>query len=160
MGTYVDALDDSAWPVIYARFTGRVDLDDFDRFAAWHEAAVHRAIAARKRLVSISDCRLVAGGADSSVRKHIADWMSSLTQPQCDAMILGIIVIDRTLERGILRAIHWLSPPRSPTVIVADLDEAWRKTMTAVTEAGLARPAKPKTWPTATTTLSPATPSL
>jgi hypothetical protein len=148
-------LDDSAWPVAYARLEGPVDLAEFDRFARWQEQIADRALREGIRYVSVSDARLTEGLANAAQRKHMADFVSNLSDARTQAALVAIIIVDNVLALGVLRAIHWLSPPRSPTAVVKSLDEAWARVLRAFQDAGRPAPRKPDQWPSSSPSASP-----
>jgi len=135
---YVELLDDSAWPIIYARFRGTATIADYDVYARWYEAQLARALAEGTRVIAISDTT-PGVSVSSDVRRHITSWMTALDQtPAARASLANLVVIDGLVIRGVLTAIGWVMGSRMNVVTtVASVEAAWDGATTTLSEAGM-----------------------
>lgn len=145
-GRYVDALDSGAPPLLYARFRSTFARAEFDRFARWHEQHLNAAAQAQRKVISISDLRFAEGTPHAGDRKHMAEWMERTAQLNRAACALGILITGNLMHTGIIRALHWISPPQSAVTVVSTLEQGWR----LAKETGLALGVdvqRPAAWP-------------
>jgi hypothetical protein len=72
---YLKHKDDSAFPIIYARFEGEATTSGFDEYTTWLDGVTARAAAKGQRFVSVLHVpgKVQIGG---DVRRHIGDWTS------------------------------------------------------------------------------------
>ncbi|HEY1098858.1 MAG TPA: hypothetical protein VGF99_08010, partial [Myxococcota bacterium] len=120
-------LDDSAWPIAYARFTGESSLEGFQRYTAWLEAMVERARREQCRFVCVNDARGTSM-VSAEVRRAMAAWVSDHGKTAFDGVALGtIVVVDNVIVRGVMTAISWVNREQMNKVVsVATVEEAWR----------------------------------
>lgn len=145
-GGYVDALDSGSPPILYARFRSTFSRPEFDRFAAWHVEQLEAALRAKRKVISISDLRLAEGSPHAGDRKHMAAWMERTAELNRTACALGILITGNPLHTGIIRALHWISPPQSAVTVVSTLDDGWRVAVDTGRSLGLAV-LRPAAWP-------------
>jgi class 3 adenylate cyclase len=135
---YLKHKDDSAFPIIYARFEGEATTSGFDEYTAWLDAVTARAAARGERLVSIIHApgRVQISG---EVRRHIGDWTSK--QVPTDTVVGSIVVFDSAVLRGVMTAVSWVSPKQMQRVDnAATVAEAWQLATTLLLQAGIQPP--------------------
>lgn len=145
--SYVDLLDESAWPIIYARFRGTATTDDYDLYARWYEAHLARALASGTKIIAISDTT-PGVTVSSDVRRHITSWMTGLDQlPAARASLANYVVVDGMVIRGVLTAMGWVTGNRMAGVTtVATVENAWEAATKTLKEAGIAPPMAKPAW--------------
>lgn len=142
--SYLKQLDDSAWPIVYARFEGEATVEGFDEYARWVEVQIKRAVKTNERFVNITDTR---GKMQVSpeVRRHMADWVARQEETGLSAASLGsIVVVDSMIIRGVMTAISWVSRAQMVNVSsVATAADAWKLAGELLQAAGGSLPARP-----------------
>jgi hypothetical protein len=115
------ALSLERWPLVDTTLVGETSdaemlayLDDF----------IARVVDRHEPFVAIVDARLMRGAPSARMRRMIADWEEKHANVGSRYNRGFVLVSQSTLMRGVMRAIHWMSPPRIPTIIVATAQEA------------------------------------
>jgi hypothetical protein len=139
--SYVDLMDASAWPVIYARFRGTASVEAFQGYQRWYEAQVRQAIDLKVRIVCINDTT-PGVTVSAEVRKYIGDWTAGLSPLTSQASAGDIVVIDSVAMRGVMTALRWVDPKRLGAVeTVATPEDAWKRALEQLAAAGQKPPA-------------------
>ena len=111
--------DESPWPLVIVSPIGESSDADLDEYVRRHDALMARA----QPHVVVMDARqgrLVR----PEHRKRLAAW-NKANEPTLRRCRLGLaFVSDSTLERGVLTATSWLSPPPYPYRTFSSLEEA------------------------------------
>jgi hypothetical protein len=139
--SYVDLLDASAWPVLYARFRGAATVEAFRGYQRWYEEQIQKANNQKVKFVCINDTT-PGVTVSAEVRKHIGDWMAGLSPLAGQASAGNIVVINSVAVRGVLTALRWVDPRRLGTVTtVATLEDAWKRALEHLDAVGQKPPA-------------------
>jgi hypothetical protein len=139
--SYVELMDASAWPVIFARFRGTASVEAFQTYQAWYEAQVRRAIEQKTRIVCINDTT-PGVTVSAEVRKHIGDWATGLDHLTSVASLGDIVVIDSVAMRGVMTAMRWVDPKRLGNIeTVGTPEAAWKRALEHIAAAGQKPPA-------------------
>lgn len=142
--SYVAELDDSSWPIVYARFQGVASIDGYRKYEVWLEACCQRARSETTRIVVINDACGVER-VDTEVRKHISDWTETHSKENDAFLACSIVVLESRLMRGVMTAIAWLSGSKMMDGVetVGTLDAAWERALAIVQGEGLVAPSTP-----------------
>ena len=143
---HLDVLDASASPLIYARFRHAFTRTDFDRFARWHDEQVLAAQRAGTWLISVCDLRHTDGTVNAADRRHMSTWMQRGAPMNAAAVGLSVLVTGNPIHTGIIRALHWLSPPPTPVLVVSTLDAAWRAVVAGAERLAICDLQQPPSW--------------
>ncbi len=143
--SYVESLDDTAWPVLYARFRGVATIEGYDEYAVWLEGQVKRALAEKTKIATINDA---AEGiqVSSEVRRHIADWLEHNNNAgAAAATAASFVVINSSIMRGVMTALSWVAKDKMGGVVsVATVEDAWNGAVSALKAEGIAVPPRPR----------------
>lgn len=144
--SYVDLMDASAWPVIYARFRGTATVEDFQVYQRWYEAQIRQAVDQKAKIVCINDTT-PGVTVSAEVRKFIGDWLVGLSSLTSLASVGDIVVVDSVAMRGVMTALRWVDPKRVGGVeTVATPEDAWKRALERLAANGLKAPAVTPTW--------------
>lgn len=138
-------LDDSAWPILH-HTVGEHTREQFDAFGDWYLASLKRARATNVRVYVLSDAR--GGIPDPDLRRHAAQWLASLSEPQFEVCALSIIVVDSPLIRGAITALNWFRRPSTPQFIVDSYEHGWQLIVDDHVRRALPIPERPRWVPT------------
>jgi hypothetical protein len=145
--SYVEVLDDSAWPVVYARFRGVATTEGYDEYAHWLERQIERATHEKGKIVSINDT-IGAIQVSSEVRRHIASWLERHNAAGASAVTAGsFVVINSAVVRGVMTALSWVAKDRMGGVVsVSSVEEAWDGALAALAVDGIPVAVKRPAW--------------
>lgn len=110
--------DDSKWPIVTAVFGGDSSDEDFLRFFEQLEAYYRR----NERFVLAVDAGS-STGVSSAQRKLMADKIEQQA-PLSSKLMIQPIVLHTAVQRGVLTALNWISPPPYPQKVCKTLEEA------------------------------------
>jgi hypothetical protein len=129
-------VDDEAWPFVVSVMPAVPDESFFRRYFQRQRAMFER----KQRWVHLVDTRQVVKLPDPSVRHVITQHTDELTQLSRQYNVGTAVVISHALVRGIMTALHWVSPPRHPFAVVATPSEACEYLAECCRRAGMPPP--------------------
>jgi hypothetical protein len=130
-------VDDESWPFVVSVMPAAPDEDFFLRYFERQRAMFQR----KERWVHLVDTRAVVKLPDPRVRHVITSHTDELTQLSRQFNVGTAVVIAHALVRGIMTALHWVSPPRHPFSVVATPAEACEYLAQCCRRAGMTPPA-------------------
>ncbi len=99
-----------------------------------------RLLARREPFVSLVDMRPCRTMPGADVRKAIADWGLRIADER-ERWVVGVaFVVTHPLVRAALAVVHWQAPPRQPTRVCSDPQEALDFLVERLSLNGLPRP--------------------
>lgn len=131
-------LDDSLYPVLVTRWAGETTLEELERFIAWYDGQLKKAIERKDLIFSISDAGSLLKSAPP-VRKRVAEWMNLKTEAEVAVVLYSIMIIQNPIIRGVLTAVTWMSN-RKETKIMRSVEDALALAETALPERGIPLP--------------------
>ena len=136
----MDALrevDDEGWPFVVSVMPAVPDERFFLRYFQRQRSMFER----KQRWVHLVDTRAVVKLPDPRVRHVITQHTDELTQLSRQFNVGTAVVIAHALVRGIMTALHWVSPPRHPFSVVATPAEACEYLAQCCRRVGMTPPA-------------------
>ena len=110
--------DDTGWPVCVVTWTPEgTTLAGHDEFMAQLDRWLLRG-----RCGVIMDVR-AGGRPDSVLRKHIAEQKKARKDAMRAHFVMALVVAN-SIQRGVLMAVAWVSPPSHPERAFTDFEEA------------------------------------
>lgn len=120
------------WPVVVTTLEGSMSESDT---AAYLSAFLAEVIGQRRRFVSIVDARALVEAPSAKVRRMIAEWEQGEAASGAQYNAAIAFVTDSALIRGAMTALHWMSPPKTPTTYVATMEAARAFALSRLTDA-------------------------
>ncbi len=113
-------LDTTHWPLVTLVLPADVATLDLDQLTEDQNAIFAR----EGRYVSLVDGSAVSKFPNGVVRRHFADWTERNRPRLRRWQAADSLIVPNSLGRGMLTAVHWLSPPAVPTKVVGTMEEA------------------------------------
>lgn len=135
--TVLREVDDESWPFVVSVMPAVPDEAFFERYFKRQAAMFER----KERWVHLVDTRAVVKLPDPKVRNVITRYTDELTPLSRRYNVGTAVVISHALVRGIMTALHWVSPPRHPFSVVATPGDAIEYLAQCCARAGMPRPA-------------------
>lgn len=129
-------MDDAHFPLVSTEYPSAMTLGALEPYFADYERVLARA----RPFVSLVDMRPCLEMPDAIVRKHIADWGVRIAAERAKYVLGVAFVVTRPLMRAALTAVHFVAPPRQPTVVVATTDDGIAYLYEKLDAHGIARP--------------------
>jgi hypothetical protein len=112
-------VEEKAWPFVISVIPPELTEEFFIRYFAKQTAILER----KQGWAHLVDVRLVVKLPDAKVRTLMATNTKRLDAMSAKYNLGTALVLPSSLARGVLTAIHWLSPPTYPFVSVATPQE-------------------------------------
>lgn len=129
-------VSDAHFPIVVTTYPRRMTLGALPAYQGEYE----RLLAGERPFVSLVDMRPCVEMPDADVRKSMADWGDRVAEARM-RWVLGVaFVVTHPLVRGALTAVHWQTPPRQPTVVVATPAEGLEFLLERLAAAGVEPP--------------------
>lgn len=106
-------IDHSRFPLVVFKLPRIVDMDTVEALAIEQAKVFERS----RKFVSIVDLRNVSAMPTATVRKRIGEWAKSIEEPSKRYQLANVILVDSSLVRAGLAAVHWIAPPPVPTKV-------------------------------------------
>lgn len=113
-------VDSSKFPLVVFRLPPVIEVSTIDTLEQEQEHLFQRG----RNFVSMVDLRTIKSVPTATVRKRIGDWAKSIESKSMRYQLANALVVDNTLVRAALSAVHWLAPPPVPTKVFATDAEA------------------------------------
>lgn len=111
---------DDRFPLVTTAYPVRITPESLPPYFASYE----RVLSKKQLFVSLVDMRPCEHIPDANVRKVIADWGVRIADERALYVIGVAFVVTNPLVRAALTAVHFLAPPRQPTIAVRTESEA------------------------------------
>ncbi|MCU0656905.1 MAG: hypothetical protein MUF64_17115 [Polyangiaceae bacterium] len=115
-------LDTTFWPLVTVELPALVDDIDVEALAREQEAIFARGA----RYVSLLDATLVSSIPSARTRTALGEWAKRTEARLVGVQAANALVIPQGLARGAITAIHWIAPPKVPTMVCATVEEGLR----------------------------------
>ncbi len=113
------------WPIILIEFPeARVSDDALRDCLSCIEDLLKEAREQREWTFTVTDLTRMTEFPTPTQRKCTSEWVTRTFALQKAASLGGATVTRSTLLRGVINAVHWVSPPALPTTFVATRREA------------------------------------
>jgi hypothetical protein len=109
-------LDLRYFPLVTLALPATLDMS----YADLLEHDTRALFALRRRYVSISDSSGVVGMPEAKTRKRMAEWAKSHEDAFRHWQVANVLIVNSTIVRAGISAIHWLAPPPVPTRVETD----------------------------------------
>lgn len=111
------------WPIVITTIDESMDEVETE---AYLTAFLSDVVGRNRPFVSIVDARAMRQAPSAKVRRIIADWeeRNAATGARYNRGIA--FVTESALIRGAMTALHWISPPKTPTTFEASMEAARR----------------------------------
>lgn len=126
-------LDASKFPLVIFRLPSVVEVATVDTLEREQEQLFQRG----RHFVSMVDLREVSAVPTATVRKRIGEWAKSIEGKSARYQLANALVVESTLIRAALSAVHWLAPPPVPTKVFATDAEAFAFLRSHLERAGI-----------------------
>lgn len=128
------------FPLVVVTFPPRLDVAAADAFIEGQ-----RAVLARRALhVNLYDASAVTSMPDAAMRRRLVEFTHESELASKRYNVASVLVVQSTVVRAGITAIHWLAPPPTPISMVPTFAEALRACARLLDERGLALPPAPE----------------
>jgi hypothetical protein len=128
----VIVLDCRGFPLVVSTYTRAPTPEDFRDYEA---RMVGQVYARNQRFLSLADLSEI-DAADATVRREGAAMAKRLEPEARELLIASVLVLPSPIQRHIITAVRWLSPPAYPERAVATRAEAAALAQGYLEEAG------------------------
>ena len=124
------------FPLLLVRWSGQLAPQHVLRMIRFFDAAALRARDEQRRVVLICDAR-DAGIPNALVRDMLADWLIDRPASSDDAGLIGFVIANDPLIRGVVSSLKWATGRGDGLRVVSTLDEAIAGARDELSAAGL-----------------------
>lgn len=119
---FVYRVDEARWPLAVFESPGARPVSEIDTDSFYAE--LDRLLRRRERFATLHDLRDTR--PDATRRKRFADWIETHEAELRLRLAAHAVVVDSTLQRGMITAILWMTSPPCPMKVFDDREEAER----------------------------------
>jgi hypothetical protein len=124
------------WPVIVIDFPEtRLPDSALEGCLSCIEELLREAKELREKTYTVTDLTRMYEFPPAAQRKYTSEWLARSHPLQKVASLGGATVARSTMLRGIINAVHWVSPPAMPSIFVATRHEAYAEALKAFDNA-------------------------
>jgi hypothetical protein len=130
---------DEHFPLVTTVYPTRMTLETLEPYFTDYE----RVLARREAFVSLVDMRPCVHVPSAAARREIAEWGLRIADERARYVRSVAFIVTHPMLRAALTAVHFIAPPRQPTVVVATFPAALTHLYNALREHGMRVPETP-----------------